>query len=820
MKKFTQIVLAFVLCLVLSLGVNAQNVITIGSGTGSTTTTQASPAANWWKNYRMQILYEASEFNTQGVVGQTWLNSIAFNVTGLPNLNPPGYTIRITTVPATQTTLTGTIAATNFTTVYNIPASQTQNFTLGWNTFNFTTPFLWNGTDNVVVEVCWGLIANYSQSGTVQTTNKNGQFRYYQSDFTSACPSNLTSSHSNRPNAQFNTTPFFVPCTGVPEAGIMSSYPPTPCVGKAFTLSLSGGTFASNYVYDWQEASVTAPTTFTTIPGSSTTANIYSTSFTVPKWYRVIVHCVASGLSDTTAPLFVDSGGFYACYCDPTFQTPNPAGYYIDSVAIDGTTLANGATGQGNNAYQIFPASGNTTCILQQNQNYTFSMSRGPLSSFDHVGGFWIDFNQDGSYDNVTEYFEVANPFIYFTHSKTFSVPTNLPAGKTGMRVIYTKTSFSGDPCLTNYEEGEVEDYVIEIDLPPCTNPSNPGVAFSTDDAICDGIDFTLIDTAHDENLIGLSYAWEQSTDGVNFTLIPNSNTDTLVTSILTPTWFRFATICNGVSTYSNQVFVDLLPSYACYCPSAATIYQEKSDIGAVKFGSFLLQDPGGSHLLNVDATRKYTSHLTKGPIIGKIDTTYEFSIYHVSMDSVHTNARVTMFIDFDRDGVFQSATERIFLGTSTATGYYLTGQVTIPNDAVLGLTGVRVIINEDTNPNVPSDEACGYYGAGETEDYLIEIIDPYLSTENIIEGLNRFSVYPNPNTTNNLSYYLNTNKKSTFLMKIQNVQGQILYSEEVQVSGDKLGVINIANMVDGLYLIQLTDENGNTTSEKFTILR
>ena len=44
------------------------------------------------------------------------------------------------------------------------------------------TPFLWNGTDNIVVDTAFGLTSAWSSSGTVQYTSVTSGYRYMRSD--------------------------------------------------------------------------------------------------------------------------------------------------------------------------------------------------------------------------------------------------------------------------------------------------------------------------------------------------------------------------------------------------------------------------------------------------------------------------------------------------------------------------------------------------------------------------------------------------------------------------------------------------------------
>ncbi len=838
MKKYLLFVIGILSLTLTNSELDAQTLVTLGTGTSTSTTYQTTPANNYYKSQHMQLLYTAAEFQAQGLLPIShWINSIAFDVVGLPSNSMPDYSIKIGTLPATDY-LEGAgpnlLPATNFTTVYTSTGNQT--FTTGWNTFTFNTPFLWNGTDNIVIDVCWGISSAWTSTGTVKYTQfpansqpsgaAGGAYNaYYRTDFSNTCPistsisSKYTQDTLRRANAQFSVDLYSVPCYGQPDAGTLVASPNPGCIGQPFLLELTNNTFSTNLIYDWQQASPTAPNTFSTIPGASNSKDSYSSTFAGPMYYRCIVYCDSSGLADTSNVVFLAQGSFFDCYCNPSFSGSNTTNFYIDSVGIEGTNLANGSTGQGAGGIQVFPPTGNTTALLSQDTVYNFTMKRGTSTTFGNQGAVWIDFNQDGIYNATDEYFFIAKPFLAPAYTGQITIPNNIPSGPTGMRVLFTNTNHQGDPCLLNFDKGEVEDYVVEIDFPDCTNPLDAGTAFTADTAVCSGFDFTLIDTGHSTKLLGLSYQWESSTDGVNFSAVPGATSDTATVQINTPTYFRFNIMCNGVPNYSNIFFVSLLPDYACYCPSQATVVNEMSDIGAVKFGNFLLYAPGGSHLINPDATRRYTSHLTKGPIEATINEDYEYAVYHVSYDSVHTDAKVTVFIDFDRDGVYESATERIYSGISTSQNYYLNDEVTIPADAVPGLTGMRVILNEDIGPNVPSDEGCGLYDRGETEDYLIKIEEDVTSTEDLITGLQGFSVYPNPNQGKELFYLINTDTKNDFVLKIQNIQGQIIHSENIQAQNQKLGSIDVSGLSDGIYLIMISNADGQTHSQKFTVM-
>jgi hypothetical protein len=100
-----------------------------------------------------QMIFTPAELNAAGIVGPTNISSIAFHVMG--KLTTTTYTVSINLradglVPAnfgSAAHLTP-IGAANFT-------SSIVTSTLGWNTYNFSVPFAWDGVSNVLVSSCF-----------------------------------------------------------------------------------------------------------------------------------------------------------------------------------------------------------------------------------------------------------------------------------------------------------------------------------------------------------------------------------------------------------------------------------------------------------------------------------------------------------------------------------------------------------------------------------------------------------------------------------------------------------------------------------------
>src|SRR5690606_30109954 len=89
--------------------------------------------------------------------------------------------------------------------------------TNGWNTLTLTTPLLWNGCDNIVVEVC-AQNDSYQNNGNASTnyTTMSGTktyVKYFKDDDTNVCSSDIGDETSKkRPNIRFNLSANSVNC--------------------------------------------------------------------------------------------------------------------------------------------------------------------------------------------------------------------------------------------------------------------------------------------------------------------------------------------------------------------------------------------------------------------------------------------------------------------------------------------------------------------------------------------------------------------------------------------------------------------------------
>jgi multisubunit Na+/H+ antiporter MnhC subunit len=178
--------------------------VIIGTGTTSTGTTTACPVNQYYRSLHGQSVYTAAELNAAGVVGPINITQVGFNITGLPAQAMPNFLVRMGHTTAANAAAWTPVA--NLTQVWS-SASYLPTVT-GWNMYTLSTPFQWNGTDNIVIDTAFGQIASYQQSGTTMYSTVTSGYIYNRSD--SADQSNSFtggSTSTNRPNVKFALQP-------------------------------------------------------------------------------------------------------------------------------------------------------------------------------------------------------------------------------------------------------------------------------------------------------------------------------------------------------------------------------------------------------------------------------------------------------------------------------------------------------------------------------------------------------------------------------------------------------------------------------------
>jgi parallel beta-helix repeat protein len=218
-KKLIVIVLFF-----LSFNIGFGQTVQLGSGATVTGSSASSPINIWYRSNHCQIVYTASELNAVGAYGG-YLGSIGFYISSAPIYNLPGFTIKMKHTLATDADLhdNGTFQTVYYNSSYLPQAG-------GFDVLNLDSLFLWNGIDNIVVDVCFSQVPAYNQSGTVRYYSTTNGYIYNWSDNSNMCPANTSSVTTYKPQCMME----FIGGLGNNDAGIVNIFTTsTFCAGTS-----------------------------------------------------------------------------------------------------------------------------------------------------------------------------------------------------------------------------------------------------------------------------------------------------------------------------------------------------------------------------------------------------------------------------------------------------------------------------------------------------------------------------------------------------------------------------------------------------------
>jgi len=172
--------LFFLIIIVIHALYSKAQTVTIGSGTLVNTTTTSSPINIWYRSSNVQMVYTVAELNAAGISNAGDINKLGFKIYQAPIYDLPGYTIKLK--HTNNNDANNNFGNGGWTTVKN-------SFTYApvegdFDMINFDTPFAWNGTQNIVVQICWSQVQpTYNASGQLYVIdNVTNGYRYRWTD--------------------------------------------------------------------------------------------------------------------------------------------------------------------------------------------------------------------------------------------------------------------------------------------------------------------------------------------------------------------------------------------------------------------------------------------------------------------------------------------------------------------------------------------------------------------------------------------------------------------------------------------------------------
>ncbi len=294
----------------------------ITTGSGSSGGNSVSPYSHYYGGNRFQYMFTAAELTAMGLAAGN-ITSLAFDVT-TAGTTYNGFAINVTQTPLTN--LSGGFVTTGLTPVYSANATPV----VGINTYNFSTPYYWDGTSNLVLQVCW---SNNNTGGTA------AEVRYHSTAF--------VAEYFARAD---NATPATA-CGGTGATGTNSFRP----------NMIIGGNKSAGFTYAWSDGATTVGTTSPLVV-TPTVTTTYSATLTN-----------AGGCSVTSSPVTLNVTALPSA---PMTTNSSQCGVGVPTASVSGGTNYNWyATATSTTVLQSGAATNYTTSIAATTTLYVTSIN-------------------------------------------------------------------------------------------------------------------------------------------------------------------------------------------------------------------------------------------------------------------------------------------------------------------------------------------------------------------------------------------------------------------------------------------------------------
>lgn len=659
-------------------------------------------------NYSQQI-YTAPEV-TAAVGANNSITSIKFFVasTGATQANYNQWVIYMGNTAQTDfATTTSWIPASSLTQVYsgNLPA-----MTAGtWVEIPLSTPFLWDGTSNIVIGV------DENSTGTSCTANwgnysagNNRGILYYNSTNNPdpLNPPTATSRYSVLPRLQLTGT-VLAPCTNAPPANIAVNNITSTTATVSWTAT-ANATYIVRYRElpsgTWQTINVNTPFT--------NSVNIQGLLEQTQYELQIATNCGSQGAFSPSVNFTTPA----LTYCNS--GTASVTNGYISNVTMMGTNVPMSSNDSGPSTYTDYSTDPTKTItLLRGTNNNTLSVGR-TITTSTYSTYAWIDFNGDGVFDNNPSTTPGGERIMNLGYSNTtpvtstFSVPANAYTGtsKIKMRVIvYFLTP--ADACANLTSNGEVEDYHVKfIDLQPCTTAAPAPVTVSN--LTSSSAFVSWLPAANATYIIrwreGTTGAWLPSAAGLT---LPAGQGWHTISALNEQTSYQVqvATICNGTTGAFGPSVNFTTPSLS-YCNMVGS--------GTNDYISNVTVTP--TNFAVVNNTSLQTNYISYNNPVINLEIGSSGNKIEVSKGWTTTtySDAVSAWIDFNRNGIFETS-EQILASPANTTTPVANNDFSVPAGAYSGPlnTTMRVVLRRTSAPVM-----CTNPVNGEVEDYAVKL--------------------------------------------------------------------------------------------------
>ena len=516
-------------------------------------------------------------------------------------------------------------------------------------------------------------------------------------------------------------SPSVLPAQGLIFRYQLASPPADPpaCVA-VFSPSDAATNAAKNPTLSWS-AATGLPTSYDVYFGTSMTpplvTNVSAATFSYlpglldanTTYYWKIVPKNDNG-DAVDCPVFSFTTGNSFDYC-PTTYSNGCFSDFIGNVVVGAYSNPTGCNAGSGTFYN------NTGIEFGQSTTATVAVTFG--SDGTQWSAVWIDFNQDGVYSESEGVLATTNPGGFGTTVYNIAIPADALLGVTRMRIRGGNDSALtvAQACgVSSSNFGESEDYEVTITEAPTFPPTCVASAMPADmemdvvrNAILSWSGATGFPTSYDV------YFGTSANPGLITNVLSTSSSFTLGTLEPNTTYYWKVVPKNDNGEAEGCAVQSFTTGTSFnYCASNST------NDGDTKIGSFTF---AGSVRAEADGCVSYTDRTSETPFTVQKGIDTSVSIALGSCSGFFYDSYVKVYIDANQNGSFED--EEIFYQGSVDNvfpGNVISGNINVPLSALNGLTRLRVVLNEGDEFDA---EACGTYSYGETQDYIVSIIEP-----------------------------------------------------------------------------------------------
>ena len=469
----------------------------------------------------------------------------------------------------------------------------------------------------------------------------------------------------------------------------------------------------------------------------------------------------------------------------------------------------------------------------------------------------------DNATTNARIMVEAADNIFYNVNTSKFTIvsttPTFLISDKTGEQAV---CNIAGQSISYTLDFDFINGFTETAALSATGHPTGSSITFSSETINVDGtITFTISNLEgkeaknYDINVFGTSATVTQSITLVlklrgsvfNTLALTSPTNGAKATSINeTLTWVQDtnasfydveiasdSNFSNSVSSATvaensfkatnligeTQYFWRVKPKNDCGVGSFSTVFSFKTEVPLYCISTFTDEAGGSEHITNVtfgginnDSNNDTTDGYQDFTAINANVLRGQTEQISVTFDTGGYQDHCFVFIDWNKDFVFDSVTERYDLGSITDDVGTTTFNITVPGDAKFGKTTMRVLIEYDDPDDDYGLGACDTDHLtewGETEDYTV-IVDNTASIDDA--SFSNFNLFPNPS---NGAFTLNFNMENAENVKLQlfDVRGRLVEEKNYEnTSSYFTRKVVFDKASSGLYLLTVSNGTKQTT--------